>query len=286
MIWTYDGQTARDLESRIEFQRTNFALRYNYFPVSSFNSFDEDLCGANEIIMIMSGDGRHLTEQEENSIYAASLGLDPSLPWTAFGLFGSGSNLDSIAPDVMEVMTEQMHRSTLETSYAARSFAERWADPVWEDMKIFFSSLRRQHLACECSHIRRHLRFSLILRMIEGAPAGFILLQSSLQLTRGEALLEHLLQARQAFMEPFPFTTEDLATELDLRKRHIQCSSNTAVPCHDRKTRRRATRRQRYRLRRLWMTRLARQGLRLSAQRRSCITSDGKLLITRPRRRD
>eukprot|EP00961_Rhodomonas_salina_P283591 3832999-Rhodomonas_salina.1 len=89
MIWTYDGQTARYLEARVEFQQTNFALRYNYFPVSSFNSFDENLRWANEIIMILSDGGRHLTEQEENSIYAASLGLDPSLPWTAFGLFRS-----------------------------------------------------------------------------------------------------------------------------------------------------------------------------------------------------
>eukprot|EP00961_Rhodomonas_salina_P172878 2331072-Rhodomonas_salina.1 len=157
--------------------------------------------------MILSDDGRHLTEQEENSLYAASLGLDPSLPWTAFGLFGPGSNLDSIAPDTMEVITEQMHCSTLETSYSARLFAELWADPVWEDMKAFFSSLCKQHLACECSHVQRHLRFSLILRTIEDAPAGFLLLQSSLHLTWDEALLEHLLQIRQAIMEPFPFTT-------------------------------------------------------------------------------
>eukprot|EP00961_Rhodomonas_salina_P120393 1620181-Rhodomonas_salina.2 len=162
----------------------------------------------------------------------------------------------------MEVMTEQMHCSTLETSYSARSLAERWADPVWEDMKASFSSLRKQHLVCWCSHLRRHLRFSLILRTIEDAPACFLLLKSSLQLTWDKALLEHLLQVRQVSMEPFPFTIDDLTTELDLLKRQSTCCPNTEGPRHNRNGRRRTIWRQRNRLQRLWMIRLARQGLR------------------------
>eukprot|EP00961_Rhodomonas_salina_P298074 3937780-Rhodomonas_salina.2 len=134
----------------------------------------------------MSDFGRYLTEQDETSFYAASLWLDPSLQWTAFGLFGAGSNLDSIAPETMEVMTDQMHRSTLETSYTAQSLAESWSDPVWEDMKTSFSSLRKEHLVCECSHLRRHLRFSLVLRTTEDASDGFLLLNSSLRLTWDE----------------------------------------------------------------------------------------------------
>eukprot|EP00961_Rhodomonas_salina_P140514 1890703-Rhodomonas_salina.1 len=86
MIWTYNGRDATNLEDQVEFQRTNFALQYDYFPVSSFNPFDENLLGANKLIMLLSADGRYVTDEDETSLYAASLGLDPSLPWTAFGL--------------------------------------------------------------------------------------------------------------------------------------------------------------------------------------------------------
>eukprot|EP00961_Rhodomonas_salina_P251038 3393912-Rhodomonas_salina.1 len=115
----------------------------------------------------------------------------------------------------MTQMNDQMHSITLETSYAARSFAERWSDPVWEEMKASFSSLRRQHLICECSHLRRHLRFSLVLRVHGGTTDGFLLLQSSLLLQWDEAFQQYLIRVRQASLEPFPYTTDDIGTELN-----------------------------------------------------------------------
>eukprot|EP00961_Rhodomonas_salina_P276100 3729906-Rhodomonas_salina.1 len=185
----------------------------------------------------------------------------------------------------MEVMTDQMHRSTLETSFSALLHAERWSDPVWEDMKTSFSSLRRQHLVCECSHLRRHLRFSLVLRTPEGASDGFLLLNSSLRLTWGKWFLEHLLQVRQAGLTPFPFTTAYLVTELDrLKSKDIHCPDNEE-PHHNRNGCQGTTRRRRNCLHLLWMIHMASQGLRLPGLRKPIRNQGGHRLVIRRNRR-
>ena len=297
MIWTYNGRDATNLNERVEFQRQNFAHREPYFPVSSFYSFDESLRGANDRIMTMIDEGREVTEEEETSLYAASLGLDPSLPWTLFGLGGTESDPDSIASETMTQMQDQMHRSTLETSYTARAFAERWSDPTWEDMKASFSSLRRQHLICECCHLRRHLRFSLVVRVNEGATDGFLLLQSSLRLQWDEAFQQYLLRVRQASIEPFPYTTDDIGAELTWLNcqgwssfhsdgprrtdRQGWSSFHSGGPRRNCDGKRMLIRRQQNRLRRFWRMQLVRQGVHLPSHNRPRSRLDGQRLVIR-----